>query len=122
MSSHCPSSGISQRAEDGPVAPDFSLKPLSGGTVSGSYPNHSIALTLFLTWLQEDDMTPLQQPAGDPPHTHTSREEEACRGEARSGSASPCKAKWEIQHLQPRHKTLDNSQANSEWKEALVSP
>lgn len=39
-----------------------------------SYPNHGVALTLFLTWLQEDNVTPLHQPAGDTPNT-TSREE-----------------------------------------------
>lgn len=56
------------------------MNPLSGWTVSGScgpiwsYPNHGVALTLFLTWLQEDNVTPLHQPAGDTPNT-TSREE-----------------------------------------------
>lgn len=62
-------------------------------------------------------MTALQQPAGNL-HTPRPEKREGYRG---TGEARPCKARWEIQHLQPWHKVLGDSEANTEWKETLVS-
>jgi len=65
-------------------------------------------------------VTPWQQPAGDPHKPHPEKRE-GCRGagEARAESTSPGKAWWEIQQLQPWHKVLDDSQANTEGEEGF---